>query len=117
MVKDHSDSERGNSLPLHVLLFPISSKGYFIYTIPQTRKHIPRPVMHLIPHSLSLEFIGIGQECVLSVVYVGHSCSMFSVSCVPVPQGHSMDGDILRRCIWDCRRQWQVLSRTIIQII
>ena len=28
MVKDHSDSERGNPLPTHGLLFPISSKGY-----------------------------------------------------------------------------------------
>ena len=27
MVKDHSDSERGNQLPPHGLLFPISSKG------------------------------------------------------------------------------------------
>ena len=27
MVKDHSDSERENSLPSHRLLFPISSKG------------------------------------------------------------------------------------------
>ena len=27
MVKDHSDSERGNPLPAHRLLFPISSKG------------------------------------------------------------------------------------------
>ena len=33
MVKDHSDSERGNP---HRLLFPISSKGSFICTIPQT---------------------------------------------------------------------------------
>ena len=34
MVKDHSDSERGNLLPpLHRLLFPISSKGSFICTI------------------------------------------------------------------------------------
>ena len=30
MVKDHSDSERGNPLPPHVLLFPISSKVFFI---------------------------------------------------------------------------------------
>ena len=30
MVKDHSDSERRNPLPPHRLLFPISSKGYFI---------------------------------------------------------------------------------------
>ena len=37
MVKDHSDSERGNHLsPLSGLFFPISSKGYFICTIPQT---------------------------------------------------------------------------------
>ena len=30
MAKDQSDSERGNSLPPHRLLFPINSKGYFI---------------------------------------------------------------------------------------
>ena len=35
MVKDHSDSERGNLLPEHGLIFPISSKGSFIYIIPQ----------------------------------------------------------------------------------
>ena len=35
MVKDHSDSERGNPLLPHGLLFPISSKGSFICTIPQ----------------------------------------------------------------------------------
>ena len=58
---------------------------------------------HLVPHSLSLKFIGIGQECLLSMVYVGHSCSMCSGSCVPMPQGHSMDGEIWRRCIWDSR--------------
>ena len=36
MVKDHSDSKRGNPQPPHGLLFPISSKGTFICTIPQT---------------------------------------------------------------------------------
>ena len=36
MVKDHSDSEKGNPLPPHRLLFSISSKGSFICTIPQT---------------------------------------------------------------------------------
>ena len=36
MVKDHSDSERGNPLPPHRLLFPISSKGSIICIIPQT---------------------------------------------------------------------------------
>ena len=36
MVKDQSDSERGNPLPPHRLLFSINSKGSFICTIPQT---------------------------------------------------------------------------------
>ena len=34
MVKDHSDSERGNPLPPHRLLLSINSKGSFICTIP-----------------------------------------------------------------------------------
>ena len=33
MIKDHSVCERGNPLPTHGLLFPISSKGSFICTI------------------------------------------------------------------------------------
>ena len=36
MVKDHSDSDRGNPLPPYGLLFPNSSKGSFICTIPHT---------------------------------------------------------------------------------
>ena len=36
MVKDQSDSERGNSMLPHGLLFSIDSKGSFICTIPQT---------------------------------------------------------------------------------
>ena len=36
MVKDHSDSEKGNLMPPHRLLFPNNSKGSFICTIPQT---------------------------------------------------------------------------------
>ena len=36
MVKDHSDSEKGNPLPPHRPLLSISSKGSFICTIPQT---------------------------------------------------------------------------------
>ena len=35
MVKDHSDSEKGNPLPPHRLFFPISSKGSFICIITQ----------------------------------------------------------------------------------
>ena len=36
MAKDHSDSEKGNPLLPHRLLFPINNKSSFIYTIPQT---------------------------------------------------------------------------------
>ena len=36
MVKYHTNSERGNLLLPHGLLFPINSKGSFICTIPQT---------------------------------------------------------------------------------
>ena len=46
MVKDHSDSKRGNPLLPHRLFFPISSKGSFICTIPQTGEHIPQPLLH-----------------------------------------------------------------------
>ena len=46
MVKDHSDSERGNPLPPHRLLFSINSKGSFICTIPQTGYRIARPLLH-----------------------------------------------------------------------
>ena len=46
MVKDHSDSEKGNPLPQHRLLFPISSKGSFICITPQTGYYIPQPLLH-----------------------------------------------------------------------
>ena len=36
MVKDHSDSEKGNPLPPHRLLLSINSKDCFICTIPMT---------------------------------------------------------------------------------
>ena len=36
MVKDHSDSEKGNPLLPHRLLLSINSKGSFICYIPQT---------------------------------------------------------------------------------
>ena len=37
MVKDHSDSEKGNLLLPHTLLFQISSKGSFICITPTDR--------------------------------------------------------------------------------
>ena len=46
MVKDHTDSERGNPLPPHGLLIPINSKGSFICTILQKGLHISRRLLH-----------------------------------------------------------------------
>ena len=46
MVKVHSDSESGNPLPPHGLLFPINSKGSFVCTIPQTGLHKPWALLH-----------------------------------------------------------------------
>ena len=46
MVKYHTDSDRGNPLSVHGLLFPINSKGSFICIIPHTGLHIPRPLLH-----------------------------------------------------------------------
>ena len=52
MIKDHSDSEKGNPLPPHRLLFPINSKGSFICTIPQTVVIMRERVMfYLTTHS------------------------------------------------------------------
>ena len=56
MVKYHTDSERGNPLPPHGLLFPINSKGSFICTIPQTGLHMPLPfVTPVVEHWLERE--------------------------------------------------------------
>ena len=47
MVKDHSDSERGNLLlPLHGLLVLIYSNGSFKDIISQTGYDIPQPLLH-----------------------------------------------------------------------
>ena len=43
MVKDHSDSDKGNPLLPHRLLLSINSKGSFICTIPD---RITRPLLH-----------------------------------------------------------------------
>ena len=52
MVKDHSDSERGNPLPPHRLLFPISSKGSFICIIPDRIIHTTAFVTPVVEHWL-----------------------------------------------------------------
>ena len=55
MVKDHSDSERGNPLPPHGLLFPINRKGSFICTIPDRIAHTTALVSPVVEHWLDRE--------------------------------------------------------------
>ena len=61
MVKDHSDSETGNPLPLHGILFPISSKGSFIMHHPTDRiTHATTFVTRMVEHwSVGIPF-GVG---------------------------------------------------------
>ena len=55
MVKDHSDSEKGKPLRPHRLLFPISSKGYFISTIQDRIAHTTAFVTPVVEHWLERE--------------------------------------------------------------
>ena len=55
MVKDHSDSERGNLLPPHGLCFPISSKCSLICIIPDRIIHTMVFVTPAVEHWLERE--------------------------------------------------------------
>ena len=52
MVKDHSDSEKGNPLLPHRLLLSINSKGSFICTIPDRITHTTAFVIPVVEHWL-----------------------------------------------------------------
>ena len=55
MVKDHSDSEKGNPLPPHRLLLLNNSKGSFICTIPVRITHTMAFVTPVVDHWLERE--------------------------------------------------------------
>ena len=56
MVKDHSDSEKGNLLPPHRLLFPINIKGLFYMHHPTDRiAHTTAFVTPVVEHWLERE--------------------------------------------------------------
>ena len=56
MVKDHSDSEKGNPLPPHWLLFLINSKGIFYMHHPTDRiAHTTAYVTPVVEHWLERE--------------------------------------------------------------
>ena len=55
MVKDHSDSEKGNPLLPPRLLLSINSKGSFICTIPDRIAHTTAFVTPVVEHWLERE--------------------------------------------------------------
>ena len=55
MASDHSDSEKGNPLPPHRLIFSINSKGSFICTIPDRIAHTTAFVIPVVEHWLERE--------------------------------------------------------------
>ena len=56
MLKDHSDNERGNPLPPHGLVFPISSKVFFYMLHPTDRiAHNTAFVIPVVDHWLERE--------------------------------------------------------------
>ena len=79
MVKDHSDSERGNLLPpLHGLLFPINSRGSFICTTPTGRiAHTTAFVIPVVEHWLEREIAQRNTEIFLSSLNI-----QFSMLCL-----------------------------------
>ena len=63
MVKDHSDSEKGNQLPPHRLLFPISSKGSYNMHHPTDRiAHTTAFVTPVVEHWLERETLFEGKD-------------------------------------------------------
>ena len=55
MVKDHSDSERGNLLPPHGLLFSISSKVFYMHHPTDRIAHTTAFVTPVVEHWLERE--------------------------------------------------------------
>ena len=55
MIKDHSDSERGNALQPHGLLFPISSKGFYMQYPIDRITHTTAFVTPVVEHWLERE--------------------------------------------------------------
>ena len=53
MIKGHSDSERGNPLSPHGLLFPISSNGSFIDRIIHTTAFVTPVVEHWLERKIA----------------------------------------------------------------
>ena len=55
MVNDHSDSERGNLLPPHRLLFPVSSKVFYMHHPTDRITHTTEFVTPVVEHWLERE--------------------------------------------------------------
>ena len=77
-VKDHSDSERGNLLLTHWLLFPISSKGSFMHHPTDRITHTTAFVTPVMEHWLEREIAQLVHHCTMSehTYHRATSCSL-----------------------------------------
>ena len=85
MVKDHSDSKRGNPLPPHMLLLSINSKGSFICTIPQTITHTTAFVTPVVEHWVEREIAQLDIQMQGSRLQVSLGPSMFPLKMLHGP--------------------------------
>ena len=71
MVKDHSDSKRGNPLPPHGLFFPINSKGFFYMHHPTDRiAHTTAFVTPVVEHWLERSTTGASKAVIYDIFSV-----------------------------------------------
>ena len=81
MVKDHSNSERGNPLPPHGLLFPISSMVFYMHHPPDRITHTTAYVTPVVEHWLQRERLGTYMNRLL----IHHSDKNPSLACIYLP--------------------------------
>ena len=62
MVKDHSDSEKGNPLPPHRLLLSINSKLFYMHHPTDRITHTTAFVRPVVEHWLALRLLGVKQK-------------------------------------------------------
>ena len=80
MVKDHSDSRKGNLLLPHGLLFLINSKGYFICTTDRIA-HTTAFVTPVVEHWLERRQLGSRKAtCTNGAIWCCRQCSKFTTT-------------------------------------
>ena len=111
MVEDHSDSERGNPLPPHGLLFTISSKGSIICIIPDRITHTTAFITPVVEHWLEREIA----QWVCHAGSIRRPISQWANALtteIPLaPTNTFLDGRVLRISRWNRNNGWELTLR------